>query len=131
MPNFARYASHVSPPITHNQGAHDLDIFTSGGISGAARPSIILNALSLSISLLNSAAYFITVRRRLIHKGFHEIFRNFLGRHSFLIEELDNRSDFKLLHFANVSHPPLLKVLYYSVYFIFLSFGIMGFIVEH
>ena len=31
-----------------------------------------------------------------------------------LTEVLDNRSDFKFLHFANVLHPPLLKVLYIS-----------------
>ena len=36
---------------------------------------------------------------RLLPKGFHEVFMNFLGRHSFLTEALDNRSDFKLLHF--------------------------------
>ena len=47
-------------------------------------------------------------------KGFHEVFMNLLGRHSFLNEVLDNRSDFKFLHFANVSHPPLLKALYIS-----------------
>ena len=38
----------------------------------------------------------------------------FLGRHSFLTKVLDNGSDFKFLHCANVSHPPLLKVLYIS-----------------
>ena len=55
-----------------------------------------------------------TAIRRLIPKGFHEVFMNFLGRHSFLTEVLDNSFDFKFLHFANVSHPPLLKVLYIS-----------------
>ena len=107
--HFANYTSQVSPPITHNQGVHDLDIFISGGIFGAARPSIIFNATP---TLLNSAAHF--VRRRLLPKGFHEVFMNFLGRHCFLTEVLDNRSDFKFLHFANVSHPPLLKVFYIS-----------------
>ena len=51
------------------------------------------------------------IRRRLLPKGFKESFMNFLGRHAFLAQELDNRSDFKLFHFANMSHPPLLKVL--------------------
>ena len=53
--HFARYASQVLPPITHNQGVHDLDIYISGGTFGVGRPSIILNALS---PLLNSAAHF-------------------------------------------------------------------------
>ena len=39
---------------------------------------------------------------------------NLFGWHSFLTEVIDNRSDFKFLFFANVSHPPLLKVLYIS-----------------
>ena len=38
--------------------------------------------------------------------GFHEIFMNFLERASFLTEILDNSSDFKYFHFANVSRPP-------------------------
>ena len=41
--HFASCASQVSLPITHNQGVHDLDIFISDGIFGAARPSTILN----------------------------------------------------------------------------------------
>ena len=45
------YASQVSPPITHNQGVHGLDIFIRGGIFGAARPSTILNALSPTLKL--------------------------------------------------------------------------------
>ena len=49
--HFASFASQVSPPITHNQGVHDLDIFISGGIFGAARPSIILNTLSPPLKL--------------------------------------------------------------------------------
>ena len=67
---------HVS--TTHNQGVHVLDIFISGGIFGAAKPSIFLNAL---FTLLNSTVQFI--RRRLLSKGFNEVFMNFLGRHSF------------------------------------------------
>ena len=48
--------------------------------------------------------------------SFQEVFMSFLGRHSFLTEVhvLDNRSDFKFLHFTNVAHPPLLKVFYIS-----------------
>ena len=46
--------------------------------------------------------------------GFHKVFMIFIGRYSFLTEVFDNRSDFKFLHFANVSHSPLLKVLYIS-----------------
>ena len=38
---------------------------------------------------------------------------NFIRRYPFLTEVLDNRLDFKFLHFANVSHLPLLKVLYF------------------
>ena len=41
-----------------------------------------------------------------------QVFMNYLGRHSFLTEVLDNRSDFKFLFFANVSHPPLLSALH-------------------
>ena len=65
---------------------------------------------------LNYAAIFFhcAIRRRLLSKGIYELFINFLGRHSFLTKVLDNRSDFRFLHFANVSHPPLLKVLYIS-----------------
>ena len=39
------------PPITHNQGVHNLDIFISGGILGAARPPIIFDALSPPLKL--------------------------------------------------------------------------------
>ena len=51
MPTSLSYASQVSPPIIHNQGLHDLDIFISAGIFGAARPSIILNVLSPPLKL--------------------------------------------------------------------------------
>ena len=54
------------------------------------------------------ASFHCAIRRRLFPKGFHEGFMNFHGRHSFLTEELDDRSDFKFLHFANLAHPPLL-----------------------
>ena len=99
MPTFQ-----VSPTITHNQGVHDLDKFISGGIFGACRPPIILNTLS--------PLFFLCAIRRLLPKRFHEVFMNFLGMHSFLTEIIDNRSDFKVLYFPNMSHPPLLKVLY-------------------
>ena len=55
---------------------------------------------------------FLIIGQHSQHSGFHESFMNFLGKHSFLTEVLDHRSDFKFLHFANVSHPRLLKVLY-------------------
>ena len=99
--------------ITHNQGVHDLDICISAGAFG--RPDLPSSS-TLSLPLLNSADYFFhcAIRRRLLPKGFHEVFMNFLGRHFFLTEVLDKRSDFKFLHFANVSHPPLLKGLYIS-----------------
>ena len=42
----------------HNQGVHDLDIFISGGIFGATRLSVILNALS---SLCNYASHFFSL----------------------------------------------------------------------
>ena len=64
--------------------------------------------------LLNSAAHFFhctTYTRRILPNCFHKVFMNYLGRHSVLTEVLDNRSDFKLLHFEIVLHPPLLKVL--------------------
>ena len=109
--HFASNASQVSPPITHNQDVHDPDIFISGGIFGAARPSIIP---MLSLPLLNSAAHFSPCYKETLPKGFHEVFMSFLGMHSFLTEVFDNRSNFKFLHFANVSHPPFLKVLYIS-----------------
>ena len=61
-----------------------------------------------SSPLLNSAAHFFHCAiRRLLNKGFHEVFMNFLGRHSFLTEVLDNRSDFKFLRFRKcVVHVP-------------------------
>ena len=105
--HFASYASQVSL-FTHNQGVYDLDIFISGGIFGTARPSIILKALSSPLKL-GYLFFHCAIRRRLLPKGFHEVFMNFLERHSFLTEILDNCSDFKFLHFANVSHPPLLR----------------------
>ena len=40
------------------------------------------------LSLQNSETYFFTLLRRLVPKGFHEIFMNFLGRHSLLTEIL-------------------------------------------
>ena len=52
--NFAHFVSYVlqvSSPITHNLGVHDHDIFISGGIYRATRPSIITNALSLPLQL--------------------------------------------------------------------------------
>ena len=52
--------------------------------------------------------------RIFLSRGFHEVFLNFLGKHSFLTEVLDNRPNFKFLHFANVSHPAIFKVLYIS-----------------
>ena len=66
--------------------------------------------------LLNSAAklFHCAIKRRLLPKGFHEVFMNSLGRHFFHKELLDNCSDFKFLHFTTVSHPPLLNVLYIS-----------------
>ena len=61
---------------------------------------------TLPLRLLNTAAHFTTVlqSRRLLPNGFHEVFMHFFERHSFLTEELDYSSDFKILHFANVSH---------------------------
>ena len=137
---FASYASQVSPLFTHNQGVQDLDIFISGVIFGMARPSIILNALSPPLTLcclyfhcairrrlirkcfyevsmkflgrLCCLYFHCAIRRRLIRKCFHEVSMKFLGRLSFLTEVFGNCSDFKFLHFANLSHPPLLKVLY-------------------
>ena len=51
---------------------------------------------TLSLPLLNSAAiFYCAISRGLFPKGFHELFMNFLGRHSFLEEVLDNRSFFK------------------------------------
>ena len=79
-------ATYVSPHITHNQGVHDLDIFISGGIFGAARPSIILNALSSPHERCCPFFFHCAIRRGLLPKGFHKIFMNFLGRHSFLTE---------------------------------------------
>ena len=71
---------------------------------------------TLSFPPLKRCCLFIqcAIRRRLLPKGFHEVFMNFLGKHSFLTEVLDNRSDYKFLHFANVSQPPLLNMLYIS-----------------
>ena len=74
-------ATYVSPHITHNQGVHDLDIFISGGIFGAARPSSLFTSQTLLPIFFHCA-----IRRGLLPKGFHKLFMNFLGRHSFLTE---------------------------------------------
>ena len=49
QPTSLAMTSQVSPPVTHNQVVNDLHIFISGGVFGAARPCIILNALSLTL----------------------------------------------------------------------------------
>ena len=68
---------------------------------------------TLSLPLKSCCLFFhCATKRRFLFKGVHKVFRNFLWRHSFLSEVLDKRSDFKFLHFANVSHLPLLKVFY-------------------
>ena len=56
---------------------------SSAVASLGARPSIIS---ALSLPLLNSAAhcFHCAIRRRLLSKGFHEVFKNLLERHSFL-----------------------------------------------
>ena len=70
---------------------------------------------TISLPLKSCCLFFhCAIKRRFLLKGVHKVFRNFLGRHSFLSEVLDNRSDFKFLHFANVSQLPLLKVFYIS-----------------
>ena len=66
----------------------------------AARQPINLNALSPSLKLC-CQFFHCAISRRLHPKGFHEVFRNFLG-HSFLTEVLDNRTGFFFFHFANV-----------------------------
>ena len=83
-------------------------------VASLGRPDLQSSSM-LSLPLLNSTAklFHCAIRRRLLPNGFHEVF-NILGRRSFLTEVLDNGSDFKFLHFANVSQPPLLKVLYIS-----------------
>ena len=82
----------------------------SSVVASLGHLSIILNALSPSLKL-GCPFFHCAIRRRLLPNGFHEVFMNFFGRHSFLTEVLDNRSDFKFLHFANDSHHPLLKVI--------------------
>ena len=93
---------------------NDLHIFISGGIFGAARPCIILNALSPT--RLNSAAHFFhcAIRRRIIPKCFHEVFVNFLGSHSLLTKIFYHRSHFNFLHFASLTHCPLSILSYKS-----------------
>ena len=56
--HLASCALQVLPHITHNQDVYDHDIITRGGIFGAARPSIILNALTPPLSY---AAHFFTM----------------------------------------------------------------------
>ena len=111
---FASYASQVSALITHNQGMHDIDIFIRGGIFGAGRPTIVLNALAPPP--LNSAVAFFhcAIWGDSFPRGSVKFSWISLGGIHFLTEVLDNRSDLKFLHFANVSHSPLLKVLYIS-----------------
>ena len=81
--HFAGYTLQVSPPVTHNQIVNDLHIFISGSIFGAARPCIILNALSSSLKFC-SPFFHCAIRRRLIPKCFHGVFVNFLGSHYLL-----------------------------------------------
>ena len=46
---------------------------------------------------------------------FHAVVMDFLGRRSFLIEVLDNRSDFKFLHFTNfLMYPTVLSKTYFA-----------------
>ena len=71
----ASYASHVSHRITNNHGVHDLDIFIKVASFGRTdRPSSSV----LSLPLLNSIFPFAI--RRLLPKGFHEVFMHFLDR---------------------------------------------------
>ena len=52
---------------------------------GSHRPFIIFNALPPPPLLKFSSPFLhCAIRRRLLPKGFHEVFMNFLGRHSFL-----------------------------------------------
>ena len=110
------------PPITHNQGVQELDIFISSGIFGAARPSIILKALSLEVSEVQNGQeipqslspsllpIFYGAIRRLVPMGFFEAFMNFHGRHSlqkYLITA--PVSSYSILQMC-----PLLKVFYLS-----------------
>ena len=76
--HFASYASQVSPPFTHNQRVNDLDIFISGGIFGAARLSIILNALSPPLKLCCPFLH-CAIKRRLLSKSFHEVLEALLS----------------------------------------------------
>ena len=66
---------------------------------------------SSTLSFPPAAHFLLCYRRRILPKCFHEVFMIFLGRYFFLTEVIDNRSDFKFLHFANVSHPPPLKAI--------------------
>ena len=82
--------------FAHNQGVHDLDIFITDGIFAAARASIIINTLSPPLKLC-CQIFHCAIRRRLLPSVSSKFFYDFFlgGRHSFLTEVLDNRSDFK------------------------------------
>ena len=88
--------------------SHLTRVCTTVTFSSAVAPLVRPDRPSSSSSFKLCCPFFhCAIRRRLLSKGFHEVFMNFLGRHSFLREVLDKCSDFKFLHFANVSHPPL------------------------
>ena len=44
------------------------------------------------------------IRKRLLLKGFHEVFMNFLGRHSLLTRVLYHCSNSNFLHFVTLTH---------------------------
>ena len=86
---------------------HNLGICISGGIFGAARQTIILNTFSSPLKIC--CLFFHCAIRRRLHV---QVILNFVGRHFYITELLDNCFDLKFLHFENVIHPPLLKVLW-------------------
>ena len=72
----------------------------SSAVAALGRPDRPSSS-TLSLSLpLNSAVHFFCAIRRLPPKGFHEVFVNLLGRHSFLTEVLDYHSDFMISSFS-------------------------------
>ena len=102
--HFAGYISQISSPVTHDQTVHNLDVFISGTLFGAPRPFVIFYALPPHPKFSNPFLY-CAIRRRLLPKGSHEVFMNFLGRHSLIIEALYDCFNFSLLHFVSSTHP--------------------------
>ena len=77
----SRFLSHITKVCTTL-------IFSSASLGRPYNPSSTMLSLALCCPI-----FFCATSRRLLPKGFHDVFMNVLGRYSFLTEVLNNRSD--------------------------------------